>query len=254
MHGQFYDLLELFRTGGDVPTTSYVFMGDFVDRGHHSVQTIELLLCLKARWPEHVTLIRGNHETRGITKNYGYYDECLAKYGNANVWLYTTDVFDYFNIAASVDGRVFCVHGGLSPDANTLDQVRVLDRMMEVPMDGPFADLVWSDPEDIEGWAVSPRGSGYLFGSRVTAEFLHLNGMELVARAHQLAMEGFKYHFPDETAVTVWSCPNYCYRCGNVAAIMELDESLGRTFKVFREVEEPGSGSGDAGSNVSYFL
>uniref|UniRef100_A0A7S1CC30 protein-serine/threonine phosphatase n=1 Tax=Bicosoecida sp. CB-2014 TaxID=1486930 RepID=A0A7S1CC30_9STRA len=126
--------------------------------------------------------------------------------------------------------------------------------MMEVPPDGPFADLVWSDPEDIDGWAVSPRGAGYLFGGRVCAEFLHLNGLELVARAHQLAMEGFKYHFAEETAITVWSCPNYCYRCGNVAAIMELDGSLGRTFKVFREVEEPDYKDGAGGSTVSYFL
>lgn len=211
-------------------------MGDFVDRGHNSVETLSLLLCLKVKYPANVTLLRGNHESRQITKVYGFYDECLRKYGNASSWRYCVSVFDCFTLAAVVDGRVLCVHGGLSPDVRTLDQIRSIDRQQEIPHEGAFCDLVWSDPEDLtteNPWQISPRGAGYLFGSRVTDEFNEVNDLELIARAHQLVMEGKKYHFPNKNLVTVWSAPNYCYRCGNVAAILIIDEN-----EVFQEKNE----------------
>jgi len=240
IHGQFYDLQELFRIGGAVPTTNYVFMGDFVDRGLNSVETFVLLLVLKARYPANVTLLRGNHESRGITQVYGFFEEIMQKYGNSSVWKYFTSVFDYLSVAAVVDGRVLCVHGGLSPDIVTIDQIRTIDRVQEIPHEGPFCDLMWSDPEDIhdETWLVSPRGAGYLFGARVVSEFAHCNGLELLCRAHQLVQEGFRYHFPSKNLVTVWSAPNYCYRCGNVAAIFGLDENLEREVRIFKEVKE----------------
>eukprot|EP00897_Mesotaenium_endlicherianum_P007333 jgi/Mesen1/6628/ME000034S06084 len=125
---------------------------------------------------------------------------------------------------------VLCVHGGLSPDIRTLDQVR-----RPTP---PATYLMWSDPEDIDTWAVSPRGAGWLFGSRVTSEFNHINGLELVCRAHQLVQEGLKYMFPDRGLVTVWSAPNYCYRCGNMASILLFDENMEREVKYFSETEE----------------
>jgi len=251
IHGQFHDLLELFRTGGECPATSYIFMGDFVDRGYNSVETMTLLLLLKARYPHRITLLRGNHESRQITQVYGFYDECQRKYGNANPWKYCTELFDWCPLAAVVDGKVLCVHGGLSPELRTIDQMRLIDRKQEIPHEGAFCDLMWSDPDDIETWAVSPRGAGWLFGSKVTSEFCQINGLELICRAHQLVQEGYKYMFND-TLVTVWSAPNYCYRCGNVAAILQLDDSLGRNFKIFREVENPEPPSGSRG-NVPYF-
>lgn len=119
----------------------------------------------------------------------------------------------------------------------------MIDRKQEVPHDGAMCDLMWSDPEDIEGWGLSPRGAGYLFGGDVVAKFNEINHLDLVARAHQLVMEGYKTMFPTkgngragqqpaDSLVTVWSAPNYCYRCGNVAAILELDEHLDQHFKV----------------------
>jgi serine/threonine-protein phosphatase 6 catalytic subunit len=239
IHGQFFDLIELLRMGGSVPSTRYVFMGDFVDRGYHSVETLQVLLLLKARWPACVTLLRGNHESRQVTQAYGFYEECVRKYGNANVWRDCTDVFDYMNLAAIIDGRIFCVHGGLSPDLATIDEMRMVQRVQEIPHQGSFCDLMWSDPEDInEPWVVSPRGAGWLFGAAVTRQFNEINGTDLICRAHQLVQEGYKYMFADKSLVTVWSAPNYCYRCGNVAAILHFDEHLDRRITLFRDTAE----------------
>ena len=140
-------------------------VGDFVDRGFYSVETFLLLLALKVRYPDRMTLIRGNHESRQITQVYGFYDECQRKYGSSNVWRWCCEVFDYLALGAIVDGRVFCVHGGLSPSLQGIDQVRfsvsyscasstalarqirTIDRKQEVPHDGAMCDLLWSDPD-----------------------------------------------------------------------------------------------------------
>jgi len=168
IHGQFYDLKELFRIGGECPETNYLFMGDFVDRGFYSVETFLLLLALKVRYPDRIYLLRGNHESRQITQVYGFYDECLKKYGTVNVWRYCTDIFDYLSLSAIVGGQVFCVHGGLSPSLKSVDDIKTLERKQEVPHEGAMCDLLWSDPEEIESWGLSPRGAGYLFGKDVT--------------------------------------------------------------------------------------
>lgn len=153
--------------------------------------------------------MRGNHESRQITQVYGFYEECQQKYGNASVWKACCHVFDFLVLAAIVDGEVLCVHGGLSPEIRTIDQIRVVARAQEIPHEGAFCDLVWSDPEDIDTWAVSPRGAGWLFGSKVATEFNHVNGLKLISRAHQLVNEGYKvcpptpstYHSP----LAMWS-------------------------------------------------
>ncbi|KAI9787099.1 MAG: hypothetical protein M1839_003334 [Geoglossum umbratile] len=217
---------------------NYVFLGDFVDRGYFSLETFTLLMCLKAKYPDRITLVRGNHESRQITQVYGFYEECQSKYGNASVWKSCCQVFDFLALAAIIDGKVLCVHGGLSPEIRTLDQIRVVARAQEIPHEGAFCDLVWSDPEDVDTWAVSPRGAGWLFGDKVAAEFNHVNGLQLIARAHQLVNEGFKYHFKNKDVVTVWSAPNYCYRCGNVASIMNLNEGLNPKFTIFSAVPD----------------
>ncbi|KAJ2512275.1 Protein phosphatase methylesterase 1 [Coemansia sp. RSA 2049] len=220
IHGQFYDVMKLLRVGGEPPETNYIFMGDFVDRGYYSLETFTLLMCLKARWPDKITLLRGNHESRQITQVYG-----------------------------------------------TLDQMRTIQRCQEIPHEGPFCDLMWSDPEDIDSWAVSPRGAGWLFGARVTDEFNHVNGLTLLARAHQLVQEGYKFMFPERNLVTVWSAPNYCYRCGNVASILKIEEDLEVTddsFQIFQAVPDKerivppripgGMGGGGGGIGGQYFL
>mmetsp|Transcript_8997 Transcript_8997/g.22907 ORF Transcript_8997/g.22907 Transcript_8997/m.22907 type:complete len:309 (+) Transcript_8997:140-1066(+) len=232
IHGQFYDLMELFRIGGKSPDTNYLFLGDYVDRGYYSVETVTLLVCLKVRFPNRIFILRGNHETRQITQVYGFYDECLRKYGNTNVWKYFTDLFDYLPLTAVVENQVMGLHGGLSPSIDYLDNIRALDRVQEVPHEGPMCDLLWSDPDDRNGWGISPRGAGYTFGADVSKQFCHNNGLVLVSRAHQLVMEGFNWSH-DKHVVTIFSAPNYCYRCGNQAAILEVDEQLGYSFLSF---------------------
>ena len=125
IHGQFYDLIELFKHGGDITQTNYLFLGDYVDRGYNSVETFLLLICLKVRYPQRIALLRGNHESRQITQVYGFYDECLKKYGSSNVWKYCTDLFDILPLAAVISEKVFCVHGGLSPSITTISEVSI---------------------------------------------------------------------------------------------------------------------------------
>uniref|UniRef100_A0A8C0DAM0 Serine/threonine-protein phosphatase n=1 Tax=Balaenoptera musculus TaxID=9771 RepID=A0A8C0DAM0_BALMU len=180
VHGQFHDLMELLKIGGKSPDTNYLFMGDYVDRGYYSVETVTLLVALKVRYPEHITRLRGNHESQQVTQVYGFYDECLRKYGNADVWKYFTDIF--------------CLHGGPSPSIDTLDHIRALDHISET--------------------------------------FNHANGLTLVSRAHQLVMERYSWCH-DRNVVTIFSAPNYCYRCGNQAAIMGLDDTLKYSFLQF---------------------
>ena len=254
VHGQFYDLMELFRIGGRCPETNYLFMGDYVDRGYYSLETVSLLVALKVRYRERITILRGNHESRQITQVYGFYDECLRKYGSVNVWRYCTEIFDYLSLSSIIEDKIFCVHGGLSPSINTLDQIRVIDRKQEVPHDGAMCDLMWSDPEDIDGWGLSPRGAGYLFGGDVVTQFNTTNNIDLIARAHQLVMEGYKHMFTGQTLVTVWSAPNYCYRCGNVAAILELDEQLQKNYKIFEAAPQEARGVPAKKPAPDYFL
>jgi len=241
VHGQFFDLKKLFKVGGSIPNTNYLFLGDYVDRGHNSIETLLYLLVLKLRYPHAITLLRGNHESRCITQVYGFYDECLRKYGSPNVWRYCTDLFDYLTLGAIVDDSIFCVHGGLSPEIKHIDQLRLIHRIQEVPQTGPFGDVLWSDPEQIKGWAMNARGAGYLFGEDIVKQFNHMNDVDLIARAHQMCMEGYSFPFKERNLVTIWSAPNYCYRSGNSAAIFQVANQSHKNvsqFVTFQETEE----------------
>lgn len=189
IHGQFHDLMELFKIAGTPPDVNYLFLGDYVDRGYYSVECVCLLLSLKIRYPKRITLLRGNHETRPITQVYGFYDECFQKYGSANVWKYLTDIFDWLPLTSLINEELFCLHGGLSPTLNSLDSVRQLNRVQEVPNGGPMCDLLWSDPGDINGWGPSSRGAGFIFGKDISKEFIHANNLKMIVRAHQLFNE-----------------------------------------------------------------
>ncbi|EDO18443.1 hypothetical protein Kpol_1032p37 [Vanderwaltozyma polyspora DSM 70294] len=257
IHGQLHDLLTLFDKSGGVEKSRYIFLGDFVDRGFYSLESFLLLLCYKLRYPDRISLIRGNHETRQITKVYGFYDEVMRKYGNSNVWRYCCEVFDYLSLGAIINNKIFCVHGGLSPDVDTIDEIRAIDRKQEVPHEGAMCDLLWSDPDEVETWSLSPRGAGFLFGENEVNKFLRTNDIELITRAHQLVMEGYKEMF-NGGLVTVWSAPNYCYRCGNVAAVLRIEDDLSKNYTIFEAVQAQ-DGVGNAiiptkKTQMDYFL
>ena len=138
---------------------------DYVDRGKQGIETFCLLIAYKIKYPKNFFILRGNHETDSVNRIYGFYDECIRKYGNAEVWKAFTDLFDYLPITALIENRYFAVHGGLSPSIDTLDQIRKLDRVREPPHEGALADLLWSDPDERNGFGVSSRGAGYTFGA-----------------------------------------------------------------------------------------
>lgn len=253
IHGQFNDLMELFMIAGKPPDTNFLFMGDYVDRGYYSLETVSLLMALKLRYPKRVTILRGNHESRQITQAYGFFDECSRKYGNTNVWKYFTDTFDYLPLTAVIENQIFCLHGGLSPTIDTLDHIREINRIQEVPVNGAMCDLLWSDPHDQGGWVVSFRGAGYNFGPDISEQFNYANGLKLISRAHQLMNDGYKQAH-DDNVVTVFSAPNYCYRCGNKAAIMNIDENLNKSFFQFDTMPRRGKPILEPKRVPDYFL
>eukprot|EP01127_Copromyxa_protea_P004299 TRINITY_DN1417_c0_g1_i1.p1 TRINITY_DN1417_c0_g1~~TRINITY_DN1417_c0_g1_i1.p1 ORF type:complete len:350 (-),score=38.05 TRINITY_DN1417_c0_g1_i1:78-1127(-) len=223
IHGQFYDLLHMFKESGDPRSMSYVFLGDYVDRGYYSLQTLTYLFLLKVQYPDHISLVRGNHEARSVSQVYGFYDECIKQYGDGNIWRNCCEVFDLLPLGAIVDDRVLCVHGGLSPDVDTLDDMRAIYRLNDVQKTGAMCDILWSDPEEdmLRDWVANPRGCGWLFGSRPTKQFNLSNNISFIARAHQLVMDGYAYMFDNEL-ITIWSAPNYCYKCANSAAVLHI--------------------------------
>ncbi|TMS34927.1 hypothetical protein L596_002424 [Steinernema carpocapsae] len=223
IHGQFYDLLSLLEKSGEPPHVKLLFLGDYVDRGKFSLETITLLFCLFVKYPNHVTLLRGNHETRRVTHMYGFYTEVEKKYGGTAIWRECCETFDLLPFAALIDDRTLALHGGLSPQVQTVDVMHELHRSSEVPYGGPICDLLWSDPDDsIAGWGVSPRGAGYIFGNEPVEKFSFTNNIDLVCRSHQLVMEGFLYMFQKKMC-TVWSAPKYTNRCENKASILKLN-------------------------------
>eukprot|EP00922_Rhytidocystis_sp_ex-Travisia-forbesii_P027964 GHVS01041041.1.p1 GENE.GHVS01041041.1~~GHVS01041041.1.p1 ORF type:complete len:245 (-),score=22.97 GHVS01041041.1:640-1374(-) len=231
--------MQLFRVGGTPGDKNYLFLGDYVDRGYYSVESVCLIAAFKVRFKDRVTLLRGNHESRQITQVYGFYDECYRKYGNPNVWRYLTDMFDYLPLTAVIENNIFCDHGGISPQLPTLNHIRNINRVQEVPHEGPMCDLLWSDPGDEAGWLVSPRGAGYHFGHSESQQFLHLNDLGFICRAHQLVNDGYNWSHNNQV-VTIFSAPNYCYRCGNNAALLDVGEQLQTDFTRFMPADRRG--------------
>ena len=207
VHGQYTDLMRMFEMCGFPPDANYLFLGDYVDRGKQSLETILLLMCYKLKFPENFFLLRGNHESANVTRVYGFYDECKRRC-NVKIWKNFVDAFNTLPIAAIVAGKIFCVHGGLSPQLSHMDDIRQIARPTDVPDYGLLNDLLWSDPADIEtDWESNERGVSYCFGKRVIMEFLQKHDFDLVCRAHMVVEDGYEF-FNDRILVTVFSAPN----------------------------------------------
>lgn len=241
IHGQLYDFLEIFNMEAPPPFSKYLFLGDYVDRGYYSLEVLMYLVCLKIKYPSHVYLLRGNHESSSITFTYGFYQECLEKFGNSVVCQTCCNMFNFLPIAALIGTNVFCCHGGLSPSIHLIDQINSIHRFCEPIMKGPLSDLLWSDPDKfVTGFQISPRGDGYLFGPDVTARFHHLNKTQTMIRAHQLVHQGYDFQF-DYQVLTVWSAPNYCYKPTNYASVCTVSHKGSQTsldFNVYAAVPQ----------------
>ncbi|XP_058084213.1 serine/threonine-protein phosphatase PP1 isozyme 3-like isoform X1 [Magnolia sinica] len=244
IHGQYSDLLRLFEYGGLPPAANYLFLGDYVDRGKQSLETICLLLAYKIKYPENFFLLRGNHECASINRIYGFYDECKRRF-NVRLWKVFTDCFNCLPVAALIDEKILCMHGGLSPDLNNLNQIRNLTRPTDVPDTGLLCDLLWSDPsKDIQGWGMNDRGVSYTFGPDKVSEFLQKHDLDLICRAHQVinyhfnvVEDGYEF-FADRQLVTIFSAPNYCGEFDNAGAMMSVDETLMCSFQILKPAEK----------------
>ena len=199
IHGQYPDLLKLFELGGFPPDKNYIFI----------------------------------HECGSINRIYGFFDECKRRY-NVKLWKSFVDLFNYLPIAASIDDKIFIVHGGLSPELKTVDQIQKIMRPTDVPEEGLLCDILWSDPdENASGWGANDRGVSVTFNEKVLKNFLEKNELDLLCRAHQVVEDGYEF-FGNRSLVTVFSAPNYCGEFDNSGAIMEVDEELMCSFKVMK--------------------
>mmetsp|Transcript_22337 Transcript_22337/g.28891 ORF Transcript_22337/g.28891 Transcript_22337/m.28891 type:complete len:503 (-) Transcript_22337:319-1827(-) len=239
VHGQYYDLLKIFALNGPPSKINpYCFNGDFVDRGSFSFEVVFTLFAWKALCPHAVHLNRGNHETKNMTKIYGFEGEIKHKFDNTVLTLFH-ECFCALPLAACLESKIFIVHGGLSSDDDVrLDDVRKINRAMEPPDSGLMCDLLWSDPQAMPGRSPSKRGVGLSFGPDVTQRFLQLNDLSLVVRSHEVRDNGYEIEH-DGNLITVFSAPNYCDAMGNKGAFITFGPDLKPKFTTYDAAPHP---------------
>uniref|UniRef100_A0A0N5BFN5 protein-serine/threonine phosphatase n=1 Tax=Strongyloides papillosus TaxID=174720 RepID=A0A0N5BFN5_STREA len=222
VHGQFYDLMNIFDING-LPSEKnpYLFNGDFVDRGSFSVETIFTLFSFKLLYPNHFFMSRGNHECDSMNKMYGFEGEVKAKY-NTKMAEFFTEIFCTLPLCHLINKKIFTCHGGLfRDDGVTLDQIRNTKRFRQPPEEGIMCDLLWSDPQEINGRSPSKRGVGCQFGPDVTEAFLKNNDLLYVVRSHEVKDQGYETHHSGK-CYTIFSAPNYCDTMGNKGAFITI--------------------------------
>lgn len=238
-HGQYYDLVQLFRRCGFPPDSNYLFLGDYVDRGRQSIETICLLLAYKIKYPENFFLLRGNHECPTVNHEYGFLEECKKRY-SVRLWRVFNDCFQFLPVAAIVDERIFCCHGGLSPYLKSMAQINELERARKIPEHGLLCDLLWSDPASITGYGENDRGVSCTFGRDVVTKFNREHDFQLVCRGHLVVQDGYEF-FAGRQLVTVFSAPNYCGEFDNAGAVMSVrivDDELMCSFTILKPHNE----------------
>lgn len=251
IHGQFYDLMKLFDVGGSPDTTRYLFLGDYVDRGYFSIECVLYLWSLKLCHKDTLSLLRGNHECRHLTEYFTFKLECKIKYSEA-VYDACMESFDCLPLAAIMNQQFLCVHGGLSPEIFTLDDIKKLDRFKEPPAFGPMCDLLWSDPLEEFGTEKpsqenfshnSVRGCSYYYSYGACCEFLQRNNLLSIIRAHEAQDAGYKMYRKSQTTgfpslITIFSAPNYLDVYGNKAAVLKYENNV-MNIRQFNAVEHP---------------
>ncbi|OHT13726.1 Ser/Thr protein phosphatase [Tritrichomonas foetus] len=223
IHGNIQDLVNILSRFHDYTTQHFLFLGDYVDRGVHSVEVMVLLLAMMCKFPNNFFMIRGNHEFAHINRLYGFYEEIMIVYRNQDLWLDFNDLFGWLPLAAVVNNQVFCVHGGLSPLLDQVESLNDLQRPIDNYDNCPLvSDLVWSDPHDqVETYADNHRGSGVLFGEVALQNFLTKNKLKIVIRAHQCMADGFST-FATNTGITVFSSSEYCRLMHNKCGVVKI--------------------------------
>uniref|UniRef100_A0A8C5EEM9 Serine/threonine-protein phosphatase n=1 Tax=Gouania willdenowi TaxID=441366 RepID=A0A8C5EEM9_GOUWI len=215
IHGQYTDLLRLFEYGGFPPEANYLFLGDYVDRGKQSLETICLLLAYKIKYPENFFLLRGNHECASINRIYGFYDDKTVTVKAVLHSLTASTVY-----------------------LQSMEQIRRIMRPTDVPDTGLLCDLLWSDPDkDVQGWGENDRGVSFTFGGDVVSKFLNRHDLDLICRAHQVVEDGYEF-FAKRQLVTLFSAPNYCGEFDNAGGMMSVDETLMCSFQILKPSEK----------------
>ena len=225
LHGHFLDLIRIFKEYGMPPSRNYLFLGDYVDRGEFSTETVTLLFCLKILYPNNVYLIRGNHEFDALCKNGGFFEELGDIYGNTDLYPKFLEAFSYMPISAIIDKNILCIHGGLGPSLYSTQQLKQLKRPInEFEEDSILGSILWSDPKDTcDNYEDSVRGSGYFFGESAFKEFADSQKINMIIRAHECVLSGFQSHF-NGRLMTVFSASNYCGLVGNLSAVLMIDD------------------------------
>ena len=254
IHGQYQDLMRFFDLfsapiqgpGGDIDGLDYIFLGDYVDRGTHSLETICLLMAFKIKYPNQIHLLRGNHEDRWINSVFGFQTELCERLrddaDNPVIFTKFNDFFDYLPLAAIINDEVLCLHGGIGSSINSLSDIEKIQRPLEVIHEVTNADqqlvvdILWSDPTDSDietgiqpNSTRDPTGVGNIvkFGPDRVEDFLKSNNLSLILRAHECVMDGFE-RFAGGSLITVFSATDYCGKHKNAGAIL----ILGKDFKI----------------------
>ncbi|OAY49620.1 serine/threonine-protein phosphatase BSL1 [Manihot esculenta] len=252
LHGQFGDLMRLFdeygfpSTAGDITYIDYLFLGDYVDRGQHSLETITLLLALKIEYPENVHLIRGNHEAADINALFGFRLECIERMGEGDgIWAWTrfNQLFNVLPLAALIEKKIICMHGGIGRSIHSVEQIEKIER--PITMDAGsviLMDLLWSDPtenDSIEGLRPNARGPGLVtFGPDRVTDFCKKNKLQMIIRAHECVMDGFE-RFAQGQLITLFSATNYCGTANNAGAILVVGRGLVVVPKLIHPLPPP---------------
>ena len=234
IHGQYYDLLRVFDILNYPPQSTFLFLGDYVDRGKQSLECLLLLLCLKIQYPDKIFLLRGNHECEALNKIYGFYDECKRRL-SIKCFKKITNLFNMMPISALINENILCMHGGLSKDLQNIEQINKILRPTDIPNEGLLCDLLWSDPNEslTEDFGPNERNISVTFSKDYVKNFVEKNNLDLICRAHQVVEEGFEF-FADMKLVTIFTAPNYMGEFDNNGGILEVGEDLLCKFHVLR--------------------
>ncbi|KAJ8071237.1 hypothetical protein OCU04_001572 [Sclerotinia nivalis] len=238
VHGQYYDLMKLFEVGGDPAETRYLFLGDYVDRGYFSIECVLYLWSLKIWYPNTLWLLRGNHECRHLTDYFTFKLECKHKYSE-RIYEACMDSFCALPLAAVMNKQFLCIHGGLSPELHTLDDLKSIDRFREPPTHGLMCDILWADPLEEFGQEKTSeyfihnhvRGCSYFFSYPAACNFLEKNNLLSIIRAHEAQDAGYRMYRKTRTTgfpsvMTIFSAPNYLDVYNNKAAVLKYENNV----------------------------